>query len=378
MRHSLARLAVLVGLTVQPSAELLAQDMDLELVSRISGQGGNDGELYLNSILRVQFTSDTTILIQDRAEFSLLEVSLEGSLLNRIGREGGGPGEFRSIHSFGFVGDTLWVLDPDARRVTWFVRNSRGAWAPARDSTVERLPQRFLAGGGAVYRWPRGDSIEFRLVGPADSKGILLGKLYSGSNFVQVVIQGEQRRLPNPVSDLALDTYAGGEGAALVSRRRPRSRNERPTFRVVRYWNGETTVRDIPFTPTLDEGSVQEAIDHIAGQYYEGLGKHMGWSRSEIVEAYRQVVEIPKFASPVRRAILDSAGRLWLAREELEGDLRWQWLDRDLEVGGEFAFPADRPLYDIDHGLAVAVTHDEYDVPRLSVFRVRGLPSRSQ
>lgn len=44
----------------------------------------------------------------------------EGDLVRRIGREGDGPGEFRSPGTVGWHGDTLWVIDAVSQRITWF------------------------------------------------------------------------------------------------------------------------------------------------------------------------------------------------------------------------------------------------------------------
>jgi hypothetical protein len=48
-----------------------------------------------------------------------------GNLVRTIGRKGGGPGEFRRMLRSGFVGDSLWVYDGDARRLTVFSPEGR-------------------------------------------------------------------------------------------------------------------------------------------------------------------------------------------------------------------------------------------------------------
>ena len=49
-----------------------------------------------------------------------------GVFLQRIGREGGGPGEFRSIQSLGMLGDTIVVLDPGNGRLGFI--SPEGQW----------------------------------------------------------------------------------------------------------------------------------------------------------------------------------------------------------------------------------------------------------
>jgi len=48
---------------------------------------------------------------------------MSGKFVRNIGRDGAGPGEFRQIERFGWVGDTLWVSDPVLRRYTLFDRS---------------------------------------------------------------------------------------------------------------------------------------------------------------------------------------------------------------------------------------------------------------
>jgi hypothetical protein len=49
----------------------------------------------------------------------------DGKYLRTIGRAGGGPGEFRMIGGAGFVGDTLWTVDPELKRVSLFTADGR-------------------------------------------------------------------------------------------------------------------------------------------------------------------------------------------------------------------------------------------------------------
>src|SRR5688572_10143141 len=44
----------------------------------------------------------------------------DGVFRHAVGRQGSGPGEFQSIWSMGIVGDSLWTIDIDLRRLTFF------------------------------------------------------------------------------------------------------------------------------------------------------------------------------------------------------------------------------------------------------------------
>jgi hypothetical protein len=45
----------------------------------------------------------------------------DGARVAKVGRDGGGPGEFRDIGRMGWIGDTLWVDDPAQKRVAFFL-----------------------------------------------------------------------------------------------------------------------------------------------------------------------------------------------------------------------------------------------------------------
>jgi hypothetical protein len=67
-----------------------------------------------------------------------------------FGREGQGPGEFVTIGSVGFVGDTLWVRDARIPRLTWFAPDG----SLLRTSNQETLRLAPVDSGGAPLEMP--------------------------------------------------------------------------------------------------------------------------------------------------------------------------------------------------------------------------------
>ena len=61
-----------------------------------------------------------------------------GSRVATVGREGSGPGEFRSLSSMGWIADTLWVFDPSQRRVTFVAPDGSVLRTDALPSSVTR------------------------------------------------------------------------------------------------------------------------------------------------------------------------------------------------------------------------------------------------
>src|SRR4051794_18935210 len=65
----------------------------------------------LLSIGLARLGPDGRVYVLDRVDRAIRVFDPTGRLVGTIGRRGAGPGEFQSINSFGWVGDTLWVMD---------------------------------------------------------------------------------------------------------------------------------------------------------------------------------------------------------------------------------------------------------------------------
>jgi hypothetical protein len=65
------------------------------------------------------------VMVFDYKGSQIKEFDAQGSFLRAIGRPGVAAGEFRNVHSLGFLGDTLWASDVDANRVTLFPPGAR-------------------------------------------------------------------------------------------------------------------------------------------------------------------------------------------------------------------------------------------------------------
>jgi hypothetical protein len=50
----------------------------------------------------------------------VVKVFRDGEGLATVGRDGGGPGEFRFPRTLGWLGDSLWIYDSQLKRVTWY------------------------------------------------------------------------------------------------------------------------------------------------------------------------------------------------------------------------------------------------------------------
>jgi hypothetical protein len=101
---------------------------ELVEVARIGAAGGMGPERpdEFGKVTGVVAGEDGTIYVADGMAYEVRAFSPEGEPLRQMGREGGGPGEFRAVLSLGTLGDTLVVLDPGNGRLGFL--SPTGAW----------------------------------------------------------------------------------------------------------------------------------------------------------------------------------------------------------------------------------------------------------
>lgn len=74
----------------------------------------------LNRVVGAVRLSDGRIVVADAGDAVIRYVSPEGTLLRTVGREGDGPGEFRTLQAMGrLAGDTVWAYDFSHHRLTF-------------------------------------------------------------------------------------------------------------------------------------------------------------------------------------------------------------------------------------------------------------------
>lgn len=72
---------------------------------------------------RINTVYNEEILILDRPDYSVKKLSSSGTLLNKYGRYGKGPGEFLSPMEFDYFNNTLVILDPNMNKCEVFYDN---------------------------------------------------------------------------------------------------------------------------------------------------------------------------------------------------------------------------------------------------------------
>jgi hypothetical protein len=123
-----ARTAVLLGLMFGAACRQQEQSA-AEQVATWSLQPlfivGDSAPRELNRVSSLLWLSDGRLLVADVGSRSLLLVDSAGRTMTQLGREGSGPGEYRSPNSLASLGDTIVLHDPANARLGLFLADGR-------------------------------------------------------------------------------------------------------------------------------------------------------------------------------------------------------------------------------------------------------------
>jgi len=112
-----------------PEAQLPSQPFPQELTltrgTAVVIYRGDDGVIDLDSYTPIIPAADGSIIVLDRRGGGVFSLKHRRPL-QRIGRQGSGPGEFREPIAAGWLKDTLWVSDKQTHRVTLIPRAGSG------------------------------------------------------------------------------------------------------------------------------------------------------------------------------------------------------------------------------------------------------------
>ncbi len=120
-------------------------------------------------VVAVALGPDETVFVADAVNHEVRLFGLDAAHVRTFGREGQGPGEFRSLYSLAWVGDRLLTLDPQQGRIGEFSsdgqRRTTAGW-----SGSSALLRFYPVGPNEVFRLAVGPDLESRWVGH-DSTG---------------------------------------------------------------------------------------------------------------------------------------------------------------------------------------------------------------
>lgn len=341
--------------------------------------GAEDDENAFTRVAALLVSPAGEIYVGDGEERAIRVFSASGRRLRKIGRRGGGPGEFEALTSMGWRGDTLFVSDERQRRITLFSAAGRVAGTRRVEATLPGpppapvAPVALLANGttlgllapsptalatGAIPRLP--------LVRVDGARAVPLAFLDWRDNKVALIaLDGGQAFFSRPVSGESLWAVApSGDALYVVDRPVPRGAGT-SSFRVTRLRpNGDTV-----YTRTYEHRPVpltRAQRDSLTGAVTRALRRAQPGD-----EAVRRAMRLPEYQPPVTKVVAGRDGTVWLRREGIGRQaVEWTVLDASGRILASLRLPAGLQVYQADRGHVWGVMPDEMDVPQILRYRI--------
>ena len=329
---------------------------------------------------------DGTVFVGGSTE--VLVFDPDGAYRGEIGRQGDGPGEFRSLTGLGMHGDTLWAGDAMSGRVTRFlpdgslleiitpppsVRGVPSFLTLAADGSVVGNPLSMMSPGASsssrLTVWWRWDGAEGSDAGVADT----LISLDIRNALMDIEARGRTLPLPQPFVEREFVAVAGTEPYALAAH----ALGEED--------DGLIVVERLHFDGACDTAiAVQYRPRRITSEDIDGVVDRMGRVLStpfdapetaarpapEIARQLRRTIDVPDYHPPLTDLVQGSGGSIWIGRESSASQRNWLIAQEGVGAVARITL-ADyqRPLSASD-GYVWLLEPGAFDLPRIVKYRV--------
>jgi hypothetical protein len=326
--------------------------------------GGEEKEgesFYQVSAKLVHADSSGNLYVLDRESYRVLVFDSSGSFLRAMGREGGGPGEFKLTLSFTVSKDgTSALFDLGKRSLVRF--GADGGLLPELPFPAQYFGGSIHLDGDALIvpvqtRNDEGVMSELRRLTPADTS-VLAAVAFPPGKPIQLESCGMSFSGMGPLFSPTLRWAAHGNTVALAT----------SDAYEVRVFRDITPVRSIrrslrPITATR-EAAVREL----------GEGMRVRTERGVVTCAPDEVVEQRGFAAvipAIARIEIDPEGRLWVERGHVaDDDAPIDLYDAAGEYLGTLPSGTPFPVTFLSASRPATITTDELDVTRVAVYEL--------
>lgn len=320
--------------------------------------------------------------------------SRQGEPLPAIGRNGSGPGEFANISDLGWVGDTLYVLDPGLSRATLF-------WPLRPQAKVLRTLRSFfpseqvgqlidIAGvlrDGSILLDagpPAGASVAgagqphiHHLLRQLDHSTTVLASVSLEHHTLGVTRPGAPWQgfyTQQPFADNPLWFLASRGAAIWIVDRRAASTLDSAAARIIKVSPAGDTLLDRQYfyrPSKLDQHRIDSAVEALTEKVMRARGPGMH-ARGTAENAVKKALYNPGFAAPFDMGFAANDGTLWLRQPPERGSAATEWHVFD-EQGREIArteLRSDVRLMAAGGGKAFGVYYDSLQVPFVFGYRI--------
>ena len=320
------------------------------------------------------------------AEATIRRWDAEGRPAGGIGRQGEGPGEFTTPGGLGFFGDSLWVMDRRAYRISYFDLDGEfiGSLSPTVDMTPDPdqpdvsapRPARPLRDGtlyGIAPAWS--DAIARGRLTQAkhthlDPEGGTLGTVwiqpYRSTDVLALLRETGGMFSSQPFGDKPLFDNTIDDGLLVLDRRPPQSAGRSTVHLTKIAITGDTLFsRELEFSP---EALPRARIDSAAHAQAETMLPFMQRGDPEMSLAklegnLREAMYGPEILPAFSDLIAADDGSIWLQRfSPTEVGIEWWVLDSNGESLARAITPKGVRVLLITADAVWGVESDEFDV----------------
>ena len=355
----------------------------------------DDPELAFTAISQLATLDDGRILSFHSQEQLIRRWSADGQPDGTIGGKGDGPGEFNSVRQFGVFGDTIWTMDSNGFRASYFdaagtllgtvsVPTSLGERG-MEPSELPPRPSRPFRGGdfyanqlAISHSIAQGDltSVDHvRMNDAGEQVGVLWQQEYRPTDILALLRDNGGIFGPQPFADsprVAIDDL----GLTILDRRTPESA-ESAEVRVTRIDAlGDTVFQTrLPYTPSpLLPSQVDSAVSAATESMFSFVSRSQeGLTRATLESDLREATFTPRFVPWAVFPLTTLEGDTWiqLRSSTRPGFVEWRILDaagnpsataftpeglRVLEIGGDSVYGIEQDEFDVDYIVRYRVT----------------------
>ena len=355
--------------------------------------GSIDDPYIFGPITSMSPGPDGLLYTMHRFESSIRRWTQDGTPASSVGREGDGPGEFERPTQMGFFGDSLWVWDMNAYRVSYFDLEGEflGSVSPEVDfggaGEYPARPGRPLRDGTFIGRTPawtegiaRGTLTERTYV-HMDADGNHLARIWAmpyKARDVFAILDDDGvggTFSAQPFGDRY--SFVPGEDWMLVLERRAWTGEGEAVFRVTKIGLDGDTV----FTVAMPYDPVPLSSERFDSAVAARAESHL-YSASEA--KIRDAMYRPSYLPAVRSIRQASDGTIWLWRwddpvetEDGESMAEWWILDSEGAPLARALTPAGVWIMVINEGTVWGIERDERGVQHMVRYGVTMKPATS-
>ncbi len=354
---------------------------------------GSDS-LPFGRILSVAIGPDRSVFVTGTGDVAVHLLGPDGDYRGTVGREGDGPGEFRTTPSIGIRNDTLWAIDSAQRLVHYFHLAGRIVGA-------RRVPDASSARGLGMMPIALLDGERFLLLESAGSTQVAeaepegrfereLALLLAETGGVVDVVALDASTLwlqfelpggivaatPQPWSTIDLLAVSpNGDGFVVVRGRG----TERRAGRYLLQWfdtDGRTKgARSVEFVAAdLRKSEIKSFLDGVS----EGFAARSRGDSESVRRTIADALYTPEYLPGVRSdarnwsgggVLMAADGTTWVAQQDSDG-MRWRVFDPMTQELAKVGAPEDLSLRYVGREYVWGVREGEFGTPDLYRYRI--------